>query len=125
MRGQKSNMDQIMLTIPPKAEYIMVVRLTLSGIAARAGFDFETIEDLKMAISEVFNLFEIEKLNRKISVEFNIASEYLDIRIDVPNGELTDNELAKMILQTLIDEAEFEKAEDGHIVKLKKYHRGV
>lgn len=42
MRGQKSNMDQIMLTIPPKAEYIMVVRLTLSGIAARAGFDFET-----------------------------------------------------------------------------------
>ncbi len=118
-------MDQIMLTIPPKAEYIMVVRLTLSGIAARAGFDFETIEDLKMAISEVFNLFEIEKLNRKISIEFNIASEYLDIRIDVPNGEIKDNELAKMILQTLIDEAEFEKTEDGHRVKLKKYHRGV
>ncbi len=125
MRGQKLNMDQIMLTIPPKAEYIMVVRLTLSGIAARAGFDFETIEDLKMAISEVFNLFEIEKLNRKISIEFNIASEYLDIRIDVPNGEIKDNELAKMILQTLIDETEFEKTEDGHIVKLKKYHRGV
>lgn len=118
-------MDQIMLTIPPKAEYIMVVRLTLSGIAARVGFDFETIEDLKMAISEVFNLFEIEKLNRKISIEFNIASEYLDIRIDVPNGEIKDNELAKMILQTLIDETEFEKTEDGHIVKLKKYHRGV
>ncbi|WPX09188.1 ATP-binding protein [Anaerocellum danielii] len=118
-------MDQIMLTIPPKAEYIMVVRLTLSGIAARAGFDFETIEDLKMAISEVFNLFEIEKLKGKISVEFNIASEYLDIRIDVPNGEPTDNELAKMILQTLIDEVEFEKTEDGHRVKLKKYHRGV
>lgn len=125
MRGNKLNMDQIMLTIPPKAEYIMVVRLTLSGIAARAGFDFETIEDLKMAISEVFNLFEIEKLNRKISIEFNIASEYLDIRIDVPNGEIKDNELAKMILQTLIDETEFEKTEDGHIVKLKKYHRGV
>jgi len=125
MRRQLSNMDQIMLTIPPKAEYIMVVRLTLSGIAARAGFDFETIEDLKMAISEVFNLFEIEKLSRKISIEFNVTSEYLDIRIDVPNGELTGNDLAKMILQTLIDEAEFEKTEDGHIVKLKKYHRGV
>jgi len=125
MRGQKSNMDQIMLTIPPKAEYIMVVRLTLSGIAARAGFDFETIEDLKMAISEVFNLFEIEKLKGKISVEFNIASEFLDIRIDVPNGELRDNELAKMILQTLTDDAEFEKTGDGHRVKLKKYHRGV
>jgi len=125
MRRQLSNMDQIMLTIPPKAEYIMVVRLTLSGITARAGFDFETIEDLKMAISEVFNLFEIEKLSRKISIEFNVTSEYLDIRIDVPNGELTGNDLAKMILQTLIDEAEFEKTEDGHIVKLKKYHRGV
>lgn len=118
-------MDQIMLTIPPKAEYIMVVRLTLSGIAARAGFDFETIEDLKMAISEVFNLFEIEQLMNKISIEFNVTSEYLDMRIEVSGGEVKDNEFAKVILQTLIDEVEFEKVEGGHIVKLKKYHRGV
>ncbi|ADQ03871.1 putative anti-sigma regulatory factor, serine/threonine protein kinase [Caldicellulosiruptor owensensis OL] len=118
-------MDQIMLTIPPKAEYIMVVRLTLSGIAARAGFDFETIEDLKMAISEVFNLFEIEKLKREVFLEFNVTDAYLDIKIFVPDGEMVDNEFAKMILQTLIDEAEFERTEEGHRVKIKKFHRGV
>lgn len=50
-----------------------------------------------MAILEVFNFFEIEKLNRKIFIEFNIVSEYLDIGIDVLNGEIKDNEFVKMI----------------------------
>ncbi|WAM34078.1 ATP-binding protein [Caldicellulosiruptor morganii] len=118
-------MDQIMLTIPSKAEYIIVVRLTLSGIAARCGFDFETIEDLKMAISEVFNLFNIEKISGQIDIMFKIAREYLEIEIDILADEINQNELAEVILKTLIDDIEFEKLQDKYIVRLKKYHRGV
>ncbi len=114
-----------MLTIPSKAEYIIVVRLTLSGIAARCGFDFETIEDLKMAISEVFNLFNIEKISGQIDIMFKIAREYLEIEIDILADEINQNELAEVILKTLIDDIEFEKLQDKYIVRLKKYHRGV
>ncbi|MFD1851835.1 anti-sigma B factor RsbW [Oceanobacillus bengalensis] len=44
--------DFIEMKIPAKAEYVGVVRLTLSGIAGRMGFSYEDIEDLKIAVSE-------------------------------------------------------------------------
>lgn len=118
-------MHEIMLTIPSKAEYIMVVRLTLSGIAARCGFDFETIEDLKMAISEVFNLFDIEKISSSISIRFEIDKDFLEINVEIPTDEINQNELAEVILKTLIDDVRFEKLQDKYIVKLRKYCRGV
>ncbi|MBT5953868.1 anti-sigma B factor RsbW [bacterium] len=44
--------DKIYLKIPAKSEYVGVVRLAVSGIAARLDFSVEEIEDLKVAISE-------------------------------------------------------------------------
>jgi len=43
------------LVIPLKAEYVSIARLTVSGVANRAGFDYEAIEDVKVALSEVCN----------------------------------------------------------------------
>lgn len=44
--------DYIEMKIPAKPEYVGVIRLTLSGIASRMGFDYDAIEDLKIATSE-------------------------------------------------------------------------
>jgi len=44
--------DFIEMRVPAKAEYVGVVRLSLSGIANRMGFSYEDIEDLKVAVSE-------------------------------------------------------------------------
>lgn len=44
--------ENIEMKIPAKPEYVGVIRLTLSGIASRMGFDYEIIEDLKIATSE-------------------------------------------------------------------------
>ncbi|AXI08045.1 anti-sigma B factor RsbW [Oceanobacillus zhaokaii] len=46
------NFDFIEMKIPAKAEYVGVIRLSLSGIANRMGFSYEDIEDLKVSISE-------------------------------------------------------------------------
>ncbi len=45
--------DRIEIKLPFKAEYVSVARLTASGIASRIGFDIETVEDIKVAVSEV------------------------------------------------------------------------
>jgi serine/threonine-protein kinase RsbW len=47
--------DKIELLLPFKAEYVSVARLTTSGVAGRAGFDIETVEDIKIAVAEVCN----------------------------------------------------------------------
>ncbi|MFD1708408.1 anti-sigma B factor RsbW [Siminovitchia sediminis] len=44
--------DYIEMKVPAKAEYVGVVRLTISGIASRMGFSYEVIEDIKIATSE-------------------------------------------------------------------------
>lgn len=44
--------DFIEIKIPAKAEYVGVVRLSISGIANRMGFAYDDIEDLKVGISE-------------------------------------------------------------------------
>lgn len=45
----------IELKIPVRAEYVSIARLTAAGVANRAGFDIEAIEDIKVALSEVCN----------------------------------------------------------------------
>jgi serine/threonine-protein kinase RsbW len=42
----------VRLTIPAKAEYIMLVRLALSGISNFRPLDAETLGDLKLAVTE-------------------------------------------------------------------------
>lgn len=47
--------DLITLKVPAAAEYIDLVRLTLYGLAAKIGFSYEEIEDMKVAVSEACN----------------------------------------------------------------------
>ncbi|WP_050182182.1 anti-sigma B factor RsbW [Domibacillus robiginosus] len=44
--------DYVEMKIPAKPEFVGITRLTLSGIASRMGFSYDTIEDLKIATSE-------------------------------------------------------------------------
>ena len=72
------------LKIPLKAEYVSIARLTVSGVANRAGFDFDAIEDIKVCLSEVCNRL----INNKIqNNQFGDA----DCRIQFV---LSDNDLA-------------------------------
>ena len=72
------------LKIPLKAEYVSIARLTVSGVANRAGFDFDAIEDIKVCLSEVCNRL----INNKIQ---NNQFEDADCRIQFV---LSDNDLA-------------------------------
>lgn len=49
------NEDLITLQLPANAEYVDLVRMTLYGIAAKMGFSYEEIEDMKVAVSEACN----------------------------------------------------------------------
>ena len=45
--------DLLRFTVPGKPEYVGAVRLAVSSAANTAGFDFEDVEDIKIAVSEV------------------------------------------------------------------------
>jgi len=105
--------DEIRMRIPLKAEYVSLIRLSVSGIASKTGFDIDTIEDIKVAVSEV--------CNRVISMN-NLPSEaHYDIMFHLfkdgfkafftlpckPEGDLFEGEsgeFAQAIISSLMDE---------------------
>lgn len=46
--------DVIELRLPPDPRYIAVVRLAAAGVASRCEMSVEDIDDLKVAVSEIF-----------------------------------------------------------------------
>ncbi|HEY0827162.1 MAG TPA: anti-sigma B factor RsbW [Bacilli bacterium] len=87
----------IQLTIPANAEYLHIVRLTLYGIASKAGFSFEEIEDMKVAVAEACNNSILhaypEQQAGSVEVSFELDEEGMCIRIK-DKGESFDYELA-------------------------------
>ncbi|OAS17334.1 anti-sigma B factor RsbW [Paenibacillus oryzisoli] len=73
------------LTIPAQAEYLDIVRLTLYGVATKAGFSFEDIEDMKVAVAEACNnaiLHAYEEGNPGIvEVQFEPSEGYMKITV--------------------------------------------
>lgn len=47
-----SKQDYIEMRLPASAEYVSLIRLTLSGVFTRAGASYDDIEDSKIAVSE-------------------------------------------------------------------------
>lgn len=77
--------DFIEMRVPAKAEYVGVVRLSLSGIANRMGFSYEDIEDLKVSVSEaitnaVDHAYD-DKDDGEITVGFGVYGDRLETMV--------------------------------------------
>lgn len=53
---QADPVDQICLSLPASAPYARVARLTIASVAARLGFSYDDIEDLRIAVGEIYNV---------------------------------------------------------------------
>ncbi len=86
----KSDAEKIELILPFKAEYVSVARLTASGISSRIGFDIETIEDIKVALSEVCNKLVTQGsvYAENYRIVFNVKKDGLDISFDSDDKSL-------------------------------------
>ncbi|WP_156292069.1 anti-sigma B factor RsbW [Oceanobacillus salinisoli] len=85
-----SNFDFIEMKIPAKAEFVGVIRLSLSGIANRMGFSYDDIEDLKIAVSEaitnaVTHAYQGQE-NGEITIGFGVYENRLEVMV-ADNGE--------------------------------------
>ncbi|MCL2163122.1 MAG: ATP-binding protein [Oscillospiraceae bacterium] len=135
--------SKIKLSLPLKAEYVSVARLTASGVANRAGFNFDAVEDIKVSVSEVCNrlINEREGKDRRrddaLDIDFVVMNDYLKVGFTIRNkdesaedflqsadaGKNSENEEAELglvIAQVLMDEFETNPIE-GWDVSMVKY----
>ncbi|SFI19965.1 serine/threonine-protein kinase RsbW [Tindallia magadiensis] len=112
--------EMIEISIPHRAEYVSLIRLTVASIANRMGFDIEDIEDIKVALSEACSnaimhggcpkddnfivQFLLEKASLTISVS-DFGKGYQKESIPEPNTEeLREGGLGIFIIKSLMDD---------------------
>jgi serine/threonine-protein kinase RsbW len=106
--------DVVRLIIPAHPRHVRLVRLTAAGVAADAGLDVDDVEDLRIAVSELFALLvdedgsddEIEvvyrQLDRAVAVEGRRTVGIADGAAPKPD------DLALDILRVIVDEHRFD-----------------
>ncbi|MGM8216628.1 anti-sigma B factor RsbW [Bacillaceae bacterium W0354] len=93
--------DFVEMKLPAKAEYVGVLRLTVSGIASRMGFSYEDIEDIKVALSEAITnavkhaYFENEV--GEVTVGFGLYDNRLEVMVADHGGSFNINEVRASI----------------------------
>lgn len=109
--------DKIKFKIPSKAEYLSLVRLSTAAIAQTMDFDIDTIEDLKMSISEACNIVLSSACEDYFVIQYKVKSQKsLEIEIEksCPLAEFDENlNMSKIIIEALMDETEIT---DEHIL---------
>lgn len=104
--------DVIRMSFPARPDYILAVRLAVSAIAERMGFDIDDIEDLKVASAEgCIMLLSYRPGSVDIAMTVKEDGLDVDIRAQEPKGRETDPEedLSQYLLEALVDECSFEK----------------
>ena len=138
--------DFIQMRFPAKAEYVGIIRLSISGIASRMGFNYEEIEDLKIAISEavtntVTHAYKEDEIG-EVSIVFGVYSDRLEIMVsdrgesfnfeeikeeigpyhprESPIENLREGGLGLFLIDALMDKVEINN-DYGVIVLMTKY----
>jgi anti-sigma regulatory factor (Ser/Thr protein kinase) len=126
--------EVISLSFPARADLVVLARFTAATLGARAGFDVEEIEDLRLAVDELVVSFEAVQAGGTVQLECTQAGGAVTITCRVEPGgpplasrevggeELwgADGELSKQLLDALVDQHGREHTERGPSVWLKK-----
>lgn len=127
------------LEIPRKAEYVVIARLVSGALARKMMLDQDTVDDIKLAISESCNtiLKSPESLSTdKISVGCFLSEDELNLIIRDKGFEPKEKAVTKMseklyspedeenlrvcLIQSLVDDIEYLSSEGRHYIKLTK-----
>ena len=113
--------DEVRLTLPAVPEYARIVRLTAAGLASRLGFNYDEVEDLRIAVGEACShLLGNDGHEGTLSVIYRLESDaiIIDAVGEFSDGATGDSvpTLSEQILTAVVDDHEI----DGRRVRLVK-----
>jgi serine/threonine-protein kinase RsbW len=126
--------DRIELSFPARGDLIVLARLVTSAISARAGFDIEELEDLRLAVGELclLTLQDHDSRYGNLRLELDVLDDAIAVQCTLehaaPAGETQPDEdesalLSKQILDALVDEHGRE-SQDGSVRTWLRKRRG-
>jgi hypothetical protein len=127
--------EVITLSFPARADLVVLARFTAATLGARAGFDVEEIEDLRLAVDELVVSFEAVQAGGTVELRCTQSGAEVLVECTVEPGadagpsrgiagrELwgADGELSKQLLDALVDAHGREHRDGGPCVWLRKH----
>ncbi len=113
--------DSIDVTVPARTELASTVRLLAASFGADVGFSVDEIDDLRLALNEVFTTAAESGRAERVAVSFVPGERRIDVRIStVPPADIELDALAATILASVVADL---VNEDGVITFTKSTER--
>ncbi len=122
-------MDRFKMTIPGRPEYIQTAKLAVSSIASIGGFDYDTLEDIRIAVGEACKCITCHNqvyYSATYELSAVMGEQALTIKVkdgspghQIPKGaELCrdcprEGDLAVEIIRSIMDDMEIERNDEG------------
>jgi serine/threonine-protein kinase RsbW len=119
-----SPQQPVHLSVPAESRYVRLARLTAAGIATEVGFDVDGVEDLRVAVNELFALLvdDTEDPTGTVVLTFGVDGDEVSVTgersLDAPAPAVED--LALEILRVVVDDPSFEVDGDLRRFALRK-----
>jgi serine/threonine-protein kinase RsbW len=116
---------QVTLVIPTAPEFLRLARLASTDAGSRAGLDYEEIDDLRMAVSELCYLLIGEGRSGAVTLLFSIDGDEVAVDGSTPGPvpDATGNDFTDLILETVTDFHEIVEDGDGRRFRVVKRRR--
>jgi hypothetical protein len=103
------NDDQFEVIVPLRTRYASTVRMIAASLCAEAGFSVDEIDDVRLALDEVFSMLAERHVGQRVRTTFRLDDHQLITGFKLDSGpvEVTPDDLAANILRSVVDHYEF------------------
>jgi serine/threonine-protein kinase RsbW len=102
----------VTVTFPAAPEYLRLARIATADAASRAGLDYEEIDDIRIAVSELCSLVSVDR-GSTLELMFRVSEAGLTVEGASRTGAatITPNELCAAIVDAVADEHSLDTTE--------------
>jgi serine/threonine-protein kinase RsbW len=95
----------VTVTFPARAAYLRLARIATADAASRAGLDFEEIDDVRIAVSELCSLVSLD-VATTVTLSFEAGDGVLTVSGDCATGQVAvvGSELSQAIIAAVVDQ---------------------
>ncbi|HEX5587825.1 MAG TPA: ATP-binding protein, partial [Acidimicrobiia bacterium] len=92
----------ISVTLPAAPDYLRLARLATADVGSRAGFGYEEIDDLRIAVSELCTLISGHE-GATLTLDFWFDEASVTVAGQAVPGLVVENQLSRAIVHAVVD----------------------
>jgi len=98
---------EVLVAFPARPEFVRLARLAAADVGSRAGFDYEELDDLRIAVSELCALISADS-TQMMSLTFRVGEEGVEVEGSCPYRgtelQASDLDLSLGLVTAVVDD---------------------